>query len=91
VCLFRVIPVSAGEGHVGCDSLLGEVDDDGYYCAGLCKARREGLVREDIRSGLGGPSTHEIYGAVYGQFLRPSECKQGERTWKISPVRTCGT
>jgi hypothetical protein len=31
VCLFGEVPVAATEGHVGCDSLLGEIDDDGYH------------------------------------------------------------
>lgn len=41
VCLFRIIPVSTAESHVGCDPLLREIDDDGYHCAGLYHAKEK--------------------------------------------------
>lgn len=72
VCLFRVIPVSTAEGHVGRDPLLREIDDDGYYCAGLYRARakKNDQFPKGVDRGASGPSTQEIWNEEHSLISR---------------------
>lgn len=60
--LFGKVPVAAAEGHVGCDALLCEVDDDGDDGAGLFSTRgRKDIVScwNGVRRARGGGGVEE--------------------------------